>query len=446
MTKALQNKGWTVTTAGIVINLALGILYTWSIFKNAIKNSIEQGGTESFHWDPAAINDPYAVCCLVFAFSMIVAGKCQDKLGPRITALLGGVLVGAGFIWISQTTAYWNWIIGFGIMVGAGIGFGYSSATPPALKWFPPQKAGLIAGLVVSGFGLASVYIAPLAKYLLSIWNLQQSMLFFGVAFIIVVCSASMLLVNPPPGYKPARPATAEVRLEDAFRFESFFSEYFPDMDSGRPSLQSISTGREMKPLQMIKTIDFYILWLIYLAGAGAGLMVIGSVAGMAKNSMGEAAFLVVAIMAIGNAGGRIVAGILTDKIGPTTTLVIMLLFQAVLMFAAIPVIGSQNANALLLLLLATFIGFNYGTNLSLFPLFTKSLWGLKNFGTNYGLVFTAWGVGGFIMSRVSQTLVARSGSYNSSFAIAGILLMAGIVLTLIIQSRLQKQNTAQKK
>ncbi len=443
MTKALQNKGWTVTGAGVLINLALGILYTWSIFKNAIKNSIEQGGVDSFNWDTAAINDPYAVCCLVFAFSMILAGKCQDKIGPRITALIGGLLVGAGFIWISRTTVYLHWIIGFGVLVGTGIGFGYSSATPPALKWFPPEKNGLIAGLVVSGFGLASVYIAPLAKYLLSIWSLQQSMLFFGIAFIIVVCGASLLLVNPPPGYKPPRPKTAEVRLEDVFRFESFFADCFPDSDSGRSALGSISTGREMKPSQMIKTIDFYILWLIYLTGAGGGLMVIGSVAGMAKKSMGESAFLVVAIMAIGNAGGRIVAGILTDKIGPTITMVIMLLFQAILMFAAIPVVGSENAGAVPLLLLATFIGFNYGTNLSLFPLFTKSLWGLKNFGTNYGILFTAWGVGGFIMSRLSQMLTARSGSYSSSFFIAGILLLAGLVLTLIIRSRLTKQKTA---
>jgi OFA family oxalate/formate antiporter-like MFS transporter len=440
MTEIVKNKGWTVTSAGILINLALGILYTWSIFKGAIKSSIEQGGEGAFNWDPATINDPYATCCLIFAFSMIVAGKCQDKLGPRITALIGGIFVGTGFIWISQTTDYLNWIIGFGVLVGIGIGFGYSSATPPALKWFPPEKNGLIAGLVVSGFGLASVYIAPLAKYLLGIWSLQQAMLFFGVAFIIVVCGASLLLVNPPAGYKPPKPKTAEVRLEDVFRFESFFSDCFPDSDGGGSASRSIVTGRDMKPSQILKTIDFYILWLIYLVGAGAGLMVIGSVAGMAKNSMGESAFLVVAVMAIGNAGGRIVAGILTDKIGPTITMVIMLFFQAGLMFAAIPIIGAENTSALLLVLLATFIGFNYGTNLSLFPLFTKSLWGLKNFGTNYGILFTAWGVGGFIMSRLSQMLTAKTGTYNSSFTIAGILLIAGIVLTLILQTRMAKK------
>jgi len=191
----------------------------------------------------------------------------------------------------------------------------------------------------------------------------------------------------------------------------------------------------------MIKNADFYILWFIYFIGAGAGLMVIGSVAGMAKKSMGEMAFMVVAIMAIGNAGGRIIAGILSDKIGRSLTLIIMLLFQAVLMFVAIPIMGAESA--LIIVLLATFIGFNYGTNLSLFPSFTKDLWGLKNFGTNYGIVFSAWGVGGFVMSRVSQMLKVSTGTYNSSFITAGVLLLIGTALTFILKSHLSKQKVA---
>ncbi|MDM8515818.1 OFA family MFS transporter [Desulfobacterales bacterium HSG16] len=437
MAETIKNKGWTVTSAGVVINLALGILYTWSIFKSAIKTSIEQGG--AFQWDPATINDPYAVCCLVFAFSMILAGKCQDKFGPRITGMMGGILVGIGFIWISQTSDYGSWIIGFGVLVGMGIGFGYSSATPPALKWFAPEKTGLIAGLVVSGFGLASVYIAPLAKYLLGVWGLQQSMLFFGVAFIFVVCGASLFLVNPPPKFTPPRPKSPEVSLEDIISYESSFAGWFMDENLVQSKAKkNLPATVDMKPSQMLKTIDFYILWLIYLVGAGSGLMVIGSVAGMAKASMGEMAFLVVAIMAIGNAGGRIIAGILTDKIGPITTLAIMLSFQALLMFAGGKIIGADSA--VLLVLLATFIGFNYGTNLSLFPLFTKTLWGLKNFGINYGMVFTAWGVGGFIMSRLSQMLASKTGSYNTSFFIAGVFLIIGVVLTFVIRARLAKR------
>ena len=412
------NKGWKVAFAGAGINLAFGILYTWSIFKGAIVKSIEAGGKEAFNWEIASLNDPYAVCCMVFAFAMILAGKCQDKLGPRITALVGGILVGLGFIWISQSTSYAAWVVGFGVLAGTGIGFGYSSATPPALKWFPPAKTGLIAGLVVSGFGLASLYIAPLAKYLLGVWGLQNAMMFFGIAFLFTVCGLALLLTNPPKGYVPEEAIPQSAGATTA------------------PSTPQVEKGA----YEMVKTVAFLKLWFVYFVGAGAGLMVIGSVAGMAKKSMGDAAFVVVAIMAVGNAGGRIVAGILSDRIGRCATLIIMLLFQAVLMFSCIPVMGSAGASAFVLVILATFIGFNYGTNLSLIPSFTKDMWGLKNFGINYGIVFTAWGIGGFVMSRLSQMLKAASGSFTSSFILAGILLLVGAVVALTLRSAENQQ------
>ncbi len=421
MSQKIKNKGWLVTFSGTGINLALGILYTWSIFKGAIKESIEAGGRGAFNWEIASLNDPYAICCIVFAFAMILAGKCQDKFGPRITAFIGGLLVGLGFIWISRTTDYSAWIIGFGVLAGTGIGFGYSAATPPALKWFPPARTGLIAGLVVSGFGLASVYIAPLAQYLLGIWGLQSAMLFFGIAFLIVVCLLSMMLINPASGYVPEGTAVTG-------------------------PAQTKGVAYDFKPSKMLKSVAFYKIWFIYFIGAGAGLMVIGSIAGMAKQSMGEIAFLVVAIMAVGNAGGRIVAGILSDKIGRKITLVFMLLFQALLMMIAIPIVGSAHSNALLLVLLATLIGFNYGTNLSLFPSLCKDNWGLKHFGTNYGILFTAWGVGGFVMGRFSQMLQAGSGSYTKSFLTAAVLLLIGTVLTFTLKEQSPKTEQPNKR
>ncbi|MBN2040540.1 MAG: OFA family MFS transporter [Spirochaetes bacterium] len=407
MSETVKNKGWIVTFAGTGINLALGILYTWSIFKGAIEKSIKAGGDGAFNWDLVKLNDPYSVCCLVFAFSMILAGRVQDKFGPRITAFIGGILVGIGFLWTSQTTAYVSWILGFGVLVGAGIGFGYSSATPPALKWFPAAKTGLISGLVVSGFGLASVYIAPLSKLFLGAFGINTSMMIFGIAFIIIVCGLSTLLVNPHDGFVPGGATAAS-------------------------NNNAASKPNEFSPKTMMKTGTFWLIWLIYFIGAGAGLMVIGSVAGMAKASLGELAFIAVAIMAIGNAGGRIVAGVSSDKFGRKATLITLLLFQAVLMLVAIPLVSSSSTSAVLIVLLATFIGFNYGSNLSLFPSITKDYWGLKSFGMNYGIVFTAWGVGGFVMSRISQMLKTSTGSFTSSFVIAAILLVIGALLTAI--------------
>ncbi len=406
--QASNSRGWTVALAGTGINLALGILYTWSIFKGAISDSIKAGGP--FNWDAASINDPYAVACLTFAVAMIIAGKLQDKFGPKVTCCIGGLLVGAGFVWVSQTTAYWSWVMGFGVLAGMGIGFGYSAATPPALKWFPPAKTGLIAGIVVSGFGLASVYIAPLATYLLGAHGLQQSMFYFGVAFTIVVCSLAMLISNPPAGYV-ADPSAAQ--------------------GAAKKAVSSV----DIKPSQLFSHAKFYTLWICFFIGAGAGLMVIGSAKGLAKASLGEMAFLVVAIMSVGNAAGRLVAGVVSDKLGRANTLTFMLVFQGALMFAAIPMLSGKG-NPILVTLLVTFMVFNYGTNLALFPAFAKDYWGMKHFGMNYGLLFSAWGVGAFVLVRVSEMLKVKTGGFTTSFAAAGVLLLVGAMLSLSLRTR----------
>ncbi len=407
-----KNRGWLVVFAGLTINLALGILYSWSIFKDAIYQSIRQGGPGAFDWPESALNDPYAVCILVFAFTMILAGKIQDKKGPRLTAAIGGVLVAAGFVLLSTTTSYVLWVLGFGVLAGIGIGFGYASATPPAFKWFPASKSGLIAGIVVSGFGIAPVYIAPLATWLVNSYGLQTTMLVFGLSFLVILSVCSMLLQNPPEGYVPleTKPASAAIN----------------------------GSGKDVGPSVLFRLPSFYLIWFIFFIGSGAGLMVIGSISGMARNSLGEAAFLAVAIIAIGNATGRIVAGFVSDRIGRVLTLFILLVFQAGLMFLAALLIGDKTS-ALVIVLFATFIGFNFGTNLSLFPTFTKVLWGMKNFGVNYGIMLTAWGVGGFVFSRLSQTLFAASGNHQLSFYIAGACLVLCALMAIML-GRIQKR------
>jgi nitrate/nitrite transporter NarK len=348
---------------------------------------------------------------------MILAGRCQDQLGPRLTASIGGLLVGLGMVVVSTTNNYGAWLLGFGVLVGLGIGFAYASATPPALKWFPPAKTGLIAGLVVAGFGLAPVYLAPLSNYLLQHYGLLKSMLLFGLAFTVIVCGLAQLLVNP------SVEQLARIKAQPA-------------------KSANAGPGADFSPGQILRQPGFWLLWLIYFIGAGAGLMVISSVSGMAKKTMGDQAFIAVAVMAIGNAGGRIAAGVLSDKIGRRWTLMLVLLVQAALMFIAIPVTASAAGAKFVIVLLATFIGFNYGANLALFPSFTKDLWGLKNFGMNYGVLFTAWGVGGFVLSRLQAMLFAASKdaaghtSYASSFVTAGILLVVGGALTLLIRSK----------
>ena len=389
----MRNPGWRVVAAGTGINLALGILYAWSIFKSAIE--------KDFGWDPARLNDPYAVCCLVFSFVMILGGRCQDRFGPKWTALLGGVLVAAGLGISSQSSDYLVWVLGFGVLAGIGIGFGYSAATPPALKWFPASMTGKIAGVVVAGFGLAPLYIAPLTDLLLKKGGVGFATLFYSLFFLISVCGLAMLLKNPEEKALVA--------------------------GKNSPALQV-----SVQPLGLFVRKDFYLLWMIYFIASGAGLMVISSINGMAKKSMGEMAFLAVVVLALGNASGRVVAGFVSDKIGRKATLLGVTILQAICMLLAVPVTETLSF-PILLVLLATAIGFHYGANLCLFPAFAKDLYGLKNFGVNYGILFTAWGAGGFVLSRLQQMLKASSGNFRSSFFVAAAFLVVGALLTLLL-------------
>ena len=110
-------------------------------------------------------------------------------------------------------------------------------------------------------------------------------------------------------------------------------------------------------------------------------------------------------------------------------------MFQALLMFTAASVIGAESTSAIILVLLTSFIGFNYGSNLALFPAISKDLWGIKHFGMNYGILFTAWGVGGFVMSKASEIIRVESGSFTTSFYTAGIMLIIGSGLTFLLHT-----------
>jgi OFA family oxalate/formate antiporter-like MFS transporter len=185
-----KNYGWRVTFAGMGINLALGILYTWSVISKHVP--------EDWDWNENDKSLPYMIACLVFSLIMVPAGRIQDKFGPKCVATIGGVLVGLGFIIASMTTSLMVFVIGFGVLAGSGIGFGYASATPSAVKWFPPAKTGLIVGIVVSGFGLASVYAAPLSRWLIIAFDFRKAILILGIGFLVVVVSLAPIAKIAP--------------------------------------------------------------------------------------------------------------------------------------------------------------------------------------------------------------------------------------------------------
>jgi len=398
MARSATTRGWIVTLAGLGINLALGVLYSWSVIAKTLSKPVAEGG---WGWSAGQASLPYAIGVGIFAIAMVFAGRAQDRFGPRIVATIGGAMCGIGMVVSSYATAAnaLPVILGFGVLTGLGIGLGYASATPAAVKWFPPSRKGLVTGLVVAGFGLASVYIAPLTTWLLQTQHVAGAFRILGIAFFIVTVGLAQLLRNPPEGYVPA----PELKKVAAGATASVIDDY------------------EWK--DMVRTRQFALLWTMYAFSAFAGLMIIGHMAKIAAAQLPnlDLGFALVAVLAIGNAAGRVVAGIVADKIGGTRTMLIVFVAQAAMM-GLLAFAGTPAA----LVPIAAAIGFCYGANLSLFPTTTAGYFGTKNLGVNYGLVFTAWGFGGVFGSMTAGTIVDSSGTYSVAYAIAaGLCLLA---------------------
>ncbi len=396
----MKRRGWIVTLAGMGLNLALGILYAWSVFAKQLAETVERGG---FGWTKTQATLPYTIAIACFAIMMVPAGRLQDRLGPRKVASAGGVLTGLGLIVASFSTpaSILPALLGFGLLAGTGFGLGYSAATPAAVKWFPPEKKGLITGLVVGGFGIAPVYIAPLSKYLIGAYGVGNAFRILGVAFLVTATGFSQLIKNPPPDLvhpKKAAAGAAPARVDLGWR-------------------------------EVIRTPTFWTLYVQYACAATAGLMIIGHMARIVSVQSGNSikvGFVFVALLAAFNAGGRVVAGIISDYIGRAVTIALVCVIQALAMFffADLSTIGGFIVGS-------AAVGFSYGACLSLFPATTADYWGTKNMGVNYGILFTAWGVGGVIGPTLAGRIADSTGSYAGAYTVAGLLVTAAFVLAM---------------
>lgn len=418
-----KSHGVRVVVAGIIVNLALGVLYTWSIVTQALTTEQAKAAPvllseNAFGWVATDALAPYALALLAFAFTMVGAGRLQDKFGPRMVITAGGVFVGAGMALASTTNfaadaSHWQLVVGFGLLVGGGIGLAYASATPAAVKWFDASKRGLISGLVVGGFGLASVYTAPLTKWLISEYGLKGMFTTLAVAFLAVIITAAQFIRNPREDELPA-PAVAAATA-----------------GSSAPAVT-----RDIPPSGMLRTPQFYLLWAMYAFVAFAGLMIVGLIAKVAPEQLGDPEFgakwgyTLIVSLAIGNGLGRPLVGIISDKLGRVPTMMGAFVLQAIMVGALLPL-----ANTLpMLLLVAAAIGSLYGANLTLFPATTYDFFGTKNGGVNYGLVFTAWGVGGAIGSYFSGWVKATYGSFTPAYYVAAGLCVLAAVLALAVR------------
>ena len=382
---------WWVVVGGIVIQLCLGAIYAWSAFTKQLTDA---------GFSKTQTQMVFSLGLLSFAVVMaLIAGKWQKKVGPRIVAISGGIVLGlgylmAGFSGTNENPNFWGILLGVGLLGGAGIGLGYVCPIAALVKWFPDKK-GLITGLAVAGFGFGAliwikltggfkfgpVDLTPGWAGLYGMgWGISEVFKLYGILFAVLVIISAMFMINPPDGWKPAgwEPQTGKAATTSGV----------VDLTEG----------------QMVRTFQFWILFLTFIAGGMAGLMVIGVITlfgidmliagGMeltrAKVITGTAMGLFFALL---NGFGRIAWGAISDKTGRKNAIILMSAIQGVMMI----VFYFIGGNELGLYIGAAIIGFNFGGNFALFPAATADYFGNKNVGTNYPWVFMAYGVGGVL-------------------------------------------------
>lgn len=416
----VPGRAWVVVSAGMAINLCLGILYAWSVWKGVLVNKVKADAGEVMtginagwpYLTDAQGTVAYFLCGLIFALFMIPGGRIQDKFGPKVGATMGGLFLAAGCIIAGLMKSYTGLIVGFGILGGIGMGIGYAAPTPAALKWFGPHKRGLIAGLVVGGYGGAALYIAPLAKYLMNNYGISGSFIGLGVFFAIVVIIAGQLLSWPPAGYiPPTRKETAASAAATAIK----------------------QTAHDWSATEMTKTWQFYALVLMFIGSAQSGLLVIANAAPMLSKTAGKLDFFIANAWLIAsyggavNAFGRVGTGLYSDKIGRANAYTLNGLVAALFVLATPYIMKTGNIP---LLFLAVGIAYwQYGGGLALLPAFTADFYGAKNLGFNYGLVFLGWGLG-FLMPLIGGYIKDATGSYDLAFYISATILIIAVILS----------------
>ncbi|WP_240183299.1 L-lactate MFS transporter, partial [Vibrio cholerae] len=379
------------------INLCLGILYAWSVFNKAL--------VTDFGWSAADASSPYAIATIAFSVCLLVAGILQDRMGPRNILILGTTLTGLGMIASGFASSVLMLNLTFGVMTGAGIGFGYACLSPSAMKWFHPSKKGMVNGLIAAGFGLAAIYLAPLTSALITHLGIQTSFMILGAGVLAIAVPLACTINNPPAGYVPAE----------------------PKLKAGQEA-KVVAKVANLSWKAMLKTPQFYALWLMYALAASVGLMIIGNITNIAsvQANLPNAVYLA-SILAIFNSGGRVAAGILSDKIGGVRTLLLAFLLQGGNM-----VLFATFDSEFTLIIGTAIAAVGYGTLLAVFPSITAEFYGLKNYGTNYGVLYTSWGIGGAIGAAVVGYSMTHGGGYNLAYTISAAMMAVCILLALI--------------
>ena len=407
------SRRWLVVVGAILVQLALGSLYAWSVFTDYLR-------LPPYDFTATQTQAIFSVGLATFAVMMIFSGRLMARVGPQRVALAGGLILGLGYVLAGIFgTTFLADVLLIGVVGGAGIGLAYVTPIAVGMRWFPDKK-GLITGLAVAGFGLGALLWIQMAGpwgHLLDTLSLsglpgvQSVFVVYGILFALMVGIGALWMVFPPEGWQPRgwNP---------------------PAAIAGTTAAGSV----EFEPAQMLRRPQYYMLLVVFVFSSLAGLMTIGviklfGIDSLQAGGLGEAAAKAAAATAAGvflalfNGAGRIVWGRLSDSIGWRRSMVLMTAIQGVVML----LFFWMGQTIAFLFVGAALIGFNFGGNFALFPVATADLFGARSVGKNYGWVMLAYGAGGIlgpIMAGYFKDSGAGQGvqAWLPAFIIAGVL------------------------
>ena len=396
---------WRVVIGGIICQFCAGMLYSWSIYVNPL--------IEEFGWERSSVTLTMSITTLLIPIVMIFAGKLLPKLGPAKVTLIGAVSLSLGLVISSFATTIPILYLGFGILGGVGVGFIYGVPIATCVKWFPDKK-GFISGLAVAGFGLGSIIFAPICTALIAAIGPSKTFLVQAAITIVGIAIGAPLMKAAPDGYKPEGWNPPEVK-------------------------QGAATSHNFKSGEMIKTMQYWFLLIMYLFINMSGLMVIGHASPISQQIAGLTpleAGAIVSVLSITNTVGRFLGGAASDKFGAKRVVTAIYIVNTVLLIS----LSFMTSFALIALGIGG-LAVCFGAMMGSYPSIVLDYFGPKYYSTNYALIFLAYGIGGIIGPQIAVTSVANTGSYTMSFIIIAVSCVIGALMSIFSKRPVYKEN-----
>jgi MFS transporter, OFA family, oxalate/formate antiporter len=389
---------WVIAAAGVFMQVALGAVYAWSVFRAPL--------VKQFGWSISEVTLTFTISIFVLGIAAFFGGLWLNRKGPRQVAITGGILYGLGvFLASFSANKLWWLYLSYGLIGGIGLGLSYIVPVAVLVKWFPDRR-GLITGIAVGGFGAGALITAPVATRLIQSIGVLNTFAWLGIAYLIVTVIASLFMQNPPEGWRP---------------------------EGWTPTASQTSqrAGRDYTLGEALKTWQWYALWLLLFLNTFAGISIISQEAPIFQELVGVSAVVaasMVGIASIGNAFGRVFWAWVSDLITRRATFFVMFGAQ-VLLFWFLPGVATVTVMTIVAFVVLMCYGGGFGT----MPAFAADYFGSKNVGPIYGLMLTAWGCASAVGPLLIAYMRQSTGSYSGALhVIAGVMAISALVPILV--------------